>query len=76
MPVPFASQFDARTGYQAQRLLIGASLAPGPRTVCACLQVLGRQAEPDFALYHQVLKPSARVHLGGQPSQRLLELLL
>jgi len=35
---PFASLFDART----QRLLIGAVLAPGRRTVCACLRVLGR----------------------------------
>ena len=42
---PFASLFDARTWRKAQRLLIGAVLAPGRRTVCAC-----RQAEPDFAL--------------------------
>ena len=45
---PFASLFDARTWRKAQRLLIGAVPAPGRRTVCACLRVLGRQAEPDF----------------------------
>ena len=31
-------------------MLIGAVLSPGQRTVCACLRVLRRQAEPDFAL--------------------------
>ena len=52
---PFAALFDARTWRKAQHLLIGAVLAPGKRTVTACLRVLGRHAERDFALYHQVL---------------------
>ena len=51
---PFASLFDARTWRKAQHLLIGAVLAPGKRTVTACLRALGRHAERDFALYHQV----------------------
>ena len=71
---PFASLFDARTWRKAQQLLMGAVLAPGRRTVCACLRVLGRQAEPDFALYHQVLNRARWSALAA--SRRLLALLL
>ena len=35
-------------------LLIGAVLAPNRRTACNGLRAPGRQAEPDFALYHQL----------------------
>ena len=45
---------------KAQRLLIGAVLAPGKRTVTACLRALGRHRERDFALYHQVLNRGRR----------------
>ena len=41
---PFTSQFDARIWRKAQRLLIGAVLVPGRRTLCACLQVLAGRA--------------------------------
>ena len=71
---PFASLFDARTWRKAQRLLMGAVLASGRRTVCACLRVLGRQAEPDFALYHHVLNRARWSALAA--SRRLLALLL
>ena len=63
LPASFASLFDARTGCRAQRLLIGAVLAPGPRTVCACLQVLGRQAEPRL----RPLPPGAQTERAGPP---------
>ena len=71
---PFASLFDARTWCKAQRLLLGAVLAPGRRTVCACLRALGRQAERDFALYHQVLNRTRWSSLAA--SRVLLGLLL
>ena len=71
---PFALLFDARTWRKAQRLLLGAVLAPGRRTVCACLRALGLQAESDFALYHQVLNRSRWSSLAA--SRVLLGLLL
>ena len=71
---PFASRFDARTWRKAQRLLVGAVLAPGRRTVCACLRVLGRPHARDFALYHQVLNQARWSPLAA--SRRLLALLL
>ena len=53
---------------------MGAVLAPGQRTVCACLRALGWQTEPDFALYHQVLNRARWSALAA--SRRLLKLLL
>ena len=71
---PFASLFDARTWRKARQLLIGAVLAPGRRTVCACLRALGQQAEPDFSPCHQVLNRACWSALAA--SRRLLKLLL
>ena len=65
---------STRTWRKAQQLLTGAVLAPGRRTVCACLRVLGRQAEPDFALYHQMLNWARWSALAA--SRRLMTLLL
>ena len=71
---PFASRFDARTWRKAQRLLVGAVLAPGRRTVCACLRALGRQVEPDFASTTRCSKRTRWSALAA--SRRLLALLL
>ena len=71
---PFAPLFDARTWRQAQRRLLGAVLAPGRRTVCACLRALGRHDERDFAPCHQVLNRARWSSLAA--SRVLLGLLL
>ena len=63
---PFASLFDVRTWRKAvSSCCMGAVLAPGRRTVCACLRVLGRQAEPvallaDRARWSALAPPTMR----------------
>jgi hypothetical protein len=52
---PFAPVFSPRVWVWATTLLVGALLAPGPRTVAAALRVLGLQADRPFATYHRVL---------------------
>jgi hypothetical protein len=44
-----------RTWQHAVVLLVGAILAPGKRTVCSVLRILGRRQESDFQNYHRVL---------------------
>ena len=51
----FAPVFSERVWDQALVLVVGALLAPGPRTVAACLRVLGLQSERQFQNYHRVL---------------------
>jgi hypothetical protein len=71
---PFASRFSHRVWLHAQLLLLGAILAPGPRTVTAALRVMGLALERRFTNYHRVLNRatwSAR-----QGSRMLLELLI
>src|SRR5439155_26656578 len=52
---PFAPVFSGRVWAWAQALLVGAILAPGPRTVAAALRVLGLQDDQPFQNYHRVL---------------------
>jgi DDE superfamily endonuclease len=52
----FAPSFaPQRTWRHAQLLLLGALLAPGQRTVCAILRLVGLRWERHFVSYHRVL---------------------
>ena len=51
----FAPLFSARVWPSAQELLLGAILAPGKRTVCSILRVLGLGNLVHFQNYHRVL---------------------
>jgi DDE superfamily endonuclease len=51
----FASLFRARVWERAHLLLLGAILAPGKRTICSVLRVVGLNAETHFQNYHRVL---------------------
>jgi DDE superfamily endonuclease len=48
-----------RTWQHAVILLIGAMLAPGKRTVCSVLRIMGRRREQRFQNYHRVLNRAA-----------------
>jgi len=52
---PFEPVFSGRVWPWATALLVGAILAPGPRTVAAALRVLGLQDDRPFVNYHRVL---------------------
>src|SRR5918911_682302 len=70
----FAPLFSQRVWVHAQVLLLGAILAPGPRTVTAALRIMGLALERRFTNYHRVLNRapwSAR-----QGSQILVGLLI
>jgi hypothetical protein len=51
----FESAFSERVWEWAKVLLIGAILAPGARTVTACLRVMGLSQERQFQNFHRVL---------------------
>src|SRR6266516_6297842 len=51
----FEGEFSARVWDWAQILVVGAMLAPGPRTVAAVLRVMGLGDEAQFQNYHRVL---------------------
>src|SRR5438067_11662183 len=51
----FEPVFSPRVWAWATTLLVGAILAPGPRTVAAALRVLGLEADRPFQNYHRVL---------------------
>jgi DDE superfamily endonuclease len=54
--LPFAAMFvQQRTWQHAQVLLLGALLAPGQRTVCSILRIVGLRWERHFVTYHRVL---------------------
>lgn len=53
--VAFQSLFSKSVWEHAQILLIGAILAPGKRTVTACLRVMGKSDDRHFQNYHRVL---------------------
>jgi DDE superfamily endonuclease len=53
--VEFASLFSKPVWEHAKILLLGAILAPGKRTVTACLRVMGLSQETGFVNYHRVL---------------------
>jgi hypothetical protein len=52
---PFEPVFSSRVWPGVTTLLVGAILAPGPRTVAAALRVLGLQDDRPFQNYHRVL---------------------
>jgi hypothetical protein len=52
---PFEPVFSGRVWPWATALVVGAILAPGPRTVAAALRVLGLQEDRPFENYHRVL---------------------
>ncbi len=52
---PFRLLFTAPVWHHVLVLIAGATLAPGKRTVCSALRVMGLGANGDFALYHHVL---------------------
>lgn len=53
--VPFAILFSRPGWNKALKLLIGAILCRGKRTVCAALRVVGLSQEVNFSKYHHVL---------------------
>jgi hypothetical protein len=58
--LPFATMFvQQRTWRHAQLLLLGALLAPGQRTICAILRMVGLRWERHFVTYHRVLNRAA-----------------
>ncbi len=65
----FAPLFYRRTWERVSVLLVGAILAPGERTICAILRVLGRDQERSYQAYHRVL---SRVGWSGIAAGRIL----
>ena len=53
--IEFAPLFSKPVWEHAKVLLVGAILAPGTRTVTACLRVMGLSQEQCFVNYHRVL---------------------
>jgi hypothetical protein len=72
--VEFAPLFSKPVWEHAQVLLVGAILAPGKRTVTACLRVMGLSQEKSFVNYHRVLNRARWSPLAA--SYLLLRLLL
>jgi hypothetical protein len=72
--VEFAPLFSKPVWEHAQVLLVGAILAPGKRTVTACLRVMGLSQEKSFVNYHRVLNRARWSPLAA--SYILLRLLL
>jgi len=70
----FAPLFSRRCWQWATVLVVGALLAPGKRTVTACLRVMGLRDEVHFQNYHRLLNRA--VWSSRQASRILLRLLL
>ena len=70
----FAPVFSKKIWRLAQVMVIGATLAPGKRTVTAVLRILGLSEEKHFQKYHRVLNRA--VWSGLTASQILLGLLV
>jgi hypothetical protein len=70
----FAPLFGRRVWPWATVLVVGAILAPGKRTVTACLRVMGLRDEVHFQNYHRLLNRA--VWSSRQVSRILLRLLL
>jgi hypothetical protein len=69
--LPFAAMcVQQRTWQHAQVLLLGALLAPGQRTVCGILRIVGLRRERHFVTYHRVLNRA------GWHSRRACRVLL
>jgi hypothetical protein len=72
--VNFAPLFSKAVFEHAKVLLVGAILAPGKRTVTACLRVCGKSQEKNFQNYHRLLNRARWSALAA--SRILLKLLL
>src|SRR5712691_7856493 len=70
----FEPLFSKPVWERAKVLLVGAILAPGTRTVTACLRVMGLSQEKRFVNYHRVLNRARWSLLAA--SQTLLRLLV
>src|SRR5512134_1653833 len=70
----FAPLFSRRMWHWATVLVVGAILAPGKRTVTACLRVMGLSDGVHFQNYHRLLNRA--VWSSRQVSGILLHLLL
>lgn len=70
----FAVLFSKRVWQHVQILLIGASLAPGQRTVTAVLRMMGLSADKHFQNFHRVL--SRAVWSSREASRLLLGMLM
>src|ERR671930_548154 len=70
----FAPLFSHRVWLHAQLLLLGAVLAPRPRTVTAALRAMGLATERRFTNYHRVLNRA--IWSARQGSRILLGLLI
>src|SRR5215211_3551874 len=70
---PFEPGFSRRVWPWVTTLLVGAILAPGPRTVAAALRVLGLQDDRPFGTYHRVLN---RARSSSRTVSRILLALL
>ena len=51
----FRSQFTTPSWEHVLVLIMGTVLAPGKRTISACLRMTGRAGTPRFSSYHQIL---------------------
>jgi DDE superfamily endonuclease len=71
--IEFAPLFSKPVWEHAQVLLVGAILAPGKRTVTACLRVMGLSQEKCFVNYHRVLN---RARWSALAASRILVRLL
>lgn len=71
--LPFASLFSKRVWPHAQRLVAGALLAPGKRTVTAVLRILGLSRDAHFQNHHRVLN---RAVWSVRQASRVLLLML
>jgi DDE superfamily endonuclease len=71
--VEFAPLFSKPVWEHAKILLVGAILAPGKRTVTACLRVMGLSQERRFTNYHRVLN---RARWSALEASRILLRLL
>jgi DDE superfamily endonuclease len=71
--VEFAPLFSKPVWEHAKLLLVGAILAPGKRTVTACLRIMGLSQEKCFTNYHRVLN---RAHWSALAASRILLRLL
>jgi hypothetical protein len=56
---PFLAAFSRRTRPTVAALAVGALLAVGPRTVAACLRLIGLAEHPGFAAFHRLLNRNA-----------------
>src|SRR5687767_8212692 len=65
----YGDLFSKRVFAHVKLLLVGAILAPGKRTVCAVLRIVGLSREQHFHKYHRVL---SLVNWSGLQAARLL----